>query len=154
MAPFRRAKRARCSNHREVVSPPSYIKETYGIEFTKREHWDNFYNLSPRKLFSTRFYDRETTTLLGIDEDVRMLARNLGLEAFIDLNAPTFARITFEFLASLEVHEDEHGDSPPTLSFQVFNNDHSIPLSFLNEAFHFPKPFDGTSYIYPAFETL
>ena len=100
MAPIRRKKRARTSTSksRHVVPPPPEVVETYGIEFSKELHWDRFIQLTKRKLKSTRFYDQATTKLLGIDEDVRLLAKNLGLLEFLDLNAPTYARLTFEFL--------------------------------------------------------
>ena len=128
MGGSRQAKRAKVTNSRKTIDPPSSIKETYGIKFTVQEHWDRFESLSSRKLYSTRFYDRDTTTLLGIDDDVRMLARNLGLELFIDLKAPTYARLTYEFLSLLEVQEDGDDNECPTLTFQVFNEDYSIPL--------------------------
>ena len=84
MAPIRHKKRARSSSTkpRHVIPPPPEVEETYGIEFSKESHWDRFKRLSKRKLRPTRFYDQATTKFLGIDEDVRLLAKGLDLLEF------------------------------------------------------------------------
>ena len=90
--------------------------------------------------------------MLGIDRDVRLLARNLGLLDFLDLNAPTYARLTFEFLSSLEVvrEDDEDNESSRVLTFQLFNCDHRISESQLGAYFRFPTSADEDHLVYPA----
>lgn len=111
--------------------------ETLGIKFEDQQSWDYFSELSKRTLQPTKFYHEEMVRDLGVMDEVRALIKGLGWENFITMNAKTYRRVTLEFLASARRNVVVlDGEDVVELSFQVFNNHHSLTADDINEHFY------------------
>ena len=58
--------------------------------------------LAKRKLIPTRYMCDATLDELGLKEEVHRMFHNIGMLEFMQFEAPTFARITLEFLSTVE----------------------------------------------------
>lgn len=109
------------------IKVPSACKPTY----------DAVCNL---RCFATKFYDSGVAQLLGIDEQLRLLAFGFGWENFLTKNAPTFESLTKEFISTVRLSLTSEDDEPIPrydISFRMFNKDHTLTLAKINEIFGF-----------------
>ncbi|KAL2930001.1 UDP-3-O-acylglucosamine N-acyltransferase [Bienertia sinuspersici] len=117
---------------------------TLGIVFQKREHEQRFVSLLSRKIMSTKFFDGQALEALGCREQVTQLLSNLGWANFITYRDYTYKRLTLEFLATLETNStpsdpnDQFSNPNITMTFQMFNQQHSLTLDELNTIFGWP----------------
>uniref|UniRef100_A0A803NES9 Arabidopsis retrotransposon Orf1 C-terminal domain-containing protein n=1 Tax=Chenopodium quinoa TaxID=63459 RepID=A0A803NES9_CHEQI len=93
--------------------------------------------ISRRRVRPTKFYDEGVAEALGIGDDVRMLFEGCGLGNWLDLSAPTYKRLTLEFLSTLQVQRDNNR-SPHRLTFQLMNTQHNLNIKRVNQAFGWP----------------
>ena len=68
------------------------------IDKSAQERWRNLVQ-SGRSIQSSRFCHLQTLRNIGLEDSVRTLMRKVGLEGLLEKNAPTYARMTLEFLA-------------------------------------------------------
>ena len=134
-----KSKRKRVGESSATQFPPPPGINDHGIIAPDEQFWPIYASLIKRPIRSTRFFCPQTLRKLGILDEVTRLAQNFGWGDFIHLHAHTYERVTLEFLASLrkEVFEPEDVDEDPQLMihFRMFNEDHSLTESDLNEIF-------------------
>ena len=149
-----KSKRKRTGESSSSNFPPPPGIYDHGIIAPNKHFWDVYKTLIDRPIRSTRFFCGNTLRKLGIMDEVVRLAQNFGWGEFIDLHAHTYERVTLEFLASLRkevIEEDDEGnESQIILHFRMFNENHSLSESELNEIFHWQatrmhRPSDMTS---------
>lgn len=74
----------------------------YDIVFENLEHQKRYTVNLKRKLTLTRYMCDGTLQELGLQAEVHRMFHTLGMLESMQLEAPTFARITLEFLSSIE----------------------------------------------------
>lgn len=74
----------------------------HGVLFELPEHQDRYVILAQRKLIPSRYMCDATLDELGLKEKVHRMFHNIGMLEFMKFEAPTFARITLEFLSTVE----------------------------------------------------
>ncbi|KAL2922285.1 Tail fiber protein S [Bienertia sinuspersici] len=123
---------------------PQPTMPTLGIVFQKREHQQRFVSLSSCKIMSTKFFDGQALEALGCRQQVTQLLSNLGWANFITYRDYTYKRLTLEFLATVETNStpsdpnDQFSNPNITMTFQMFNQQHSLTLDELNTIFGWP----------------
>ena len=122
------------SKRKATTAPTPPNMETYGIEFTEQRSWDFFEVLSKRTIKPTKFFHRESVRSLGVEAQVDKLLKGLGWEEFAKMSAPTYKRVTLEFLSSARKNfvEDEDGDKVVELSFQIFGRQYKLNNNQIN----------------------
>ena len=126
------------SSKRKATTAPTLANmETFGIEFAEQRSWDFFELLSKRTIKPTKFFHRDSVRKLGVEAEVDKLIKGLGWEEFAKMSAPTYKRLTLEFLSSARKNlvEDEDGDSVVELSFQVFGRQYKLNHNQINALF-------------------
>lgn len=81
---------------------PSRNPNPYNIVFDNPEQERRYQIHRKRKLTSTRYMCENTLTALGLKIEVDWMFHVLGMLEFMSLEAPTYERITLEFLSTLE----------------------------------------------------
>ncbi len=77
-------------------------------------------------------------TDLGIHLEIQKLCGNIGAHPLLQLNEPTYAALTSEFLASYKYQIHRGDRSSASLQFQLGNEARSLSLTQLNNIFGFP----------------
>ncbi|KAL2929180.1 DNA-directed RNA polymerase subunit beta [Bienertia sinuspersici] len=92
-----------------------------------------------RGVVATKYCDIDALKTLRIEEDVRWLFDNIGLGNLLTTKTPTSTRATLELLSSLKVHMFPNPSSGgSSITFRLFNEDHTWTLEKLNEALGIP----------------
>ena len=107
-----------------------------GIKFISDEEKRRFLRLHKRAHLLTKFAHVETLEELYLYNGIHTLMSNGGIEEFLTKSAPTYPRMTVEFLCTLHTHETE----PPTISFRLFNKSYSLSYQEVGEAFGWTFP--------------
>ncbi|KAL2894878.1 Pantothenate kinase [Bienertia sinuspersici] len=112
----------------------------YDIDFNSdAKFMEKYEMLFRRGVVATKYGDIDTLKALRIKEDVRWLFDNIGLENLLMNETPTSMRATLEFLSSLKVHMLSNPSSGgSSITFQLFNEDHTWTLEKFNEALWIP----------------
>ncbi len=115
----------------------------YGIQFRDDVQEARYNSLVARIIAPTRYMDELALLTLGLLDDVHYLFANVGWTKFVGLKHFTYARITLEFLSSVNANvsyaegwpEDHHDN---LITFRLFNTEHSLSLSQFNAIYGFP----------------
>ncbi|XP_021769889.1 uncharacterized protein LOC110734151 [Chenopodium quinoa] len=86
-----------------------------------------------RTVQCTKFFDLEALQELEMEEGVRLLLRNVGLENFMTKCAPTYVRYTYEFLSTLTKGREQ-------ISFNLNNRNYVMSYDDLRMAFGWDAP--------------
>lgn len=75
----------------------------------------------------------QTLNVLGLKIEVDRMFHVLGMLEFMSLEAPTYERITLEFLSTLKFQLEKRWIDTTkyyfgTLRFRLFNNDHELSV--------------------------
>ncbi|XP_058741312.1 uncharacterized protein LOC131613680 [Vicia villosa] len=116
----------------------------HGITFRKDTQREKYNALLRRKILPTRYVCDTTTESLGIRTEIHRMFHALGLLRLMQFEAPTFERLTYEFLSTLEFEmklrtnrlEPEHYG---TLKFRMFDIDHELSLEEFGQALRVPS---------------
>ena len=102
------------------------------LDKSAQERWRNL--VQPGRIIqSTRFCDLQTLRNIGLEDSVRTLMRKVGLEEFLEKNAPTHARMTLEFLATLRRGRDNRTREEAIL-FNINNQSYLMTFTQLRNA--------------------
>src|SRR3954462_9009047 len=98
-----------------------------GIRFKRESHHDRFDRIKNREVKATKWACPVTLNQLGISNDFNLLCNRVCLQTFVFHDAPTYRRLTIEFLSSLQstvkaLHEKDK------ISFQLMNNNYYLTL--------------------------
>ena len=120
------------------------MANAHGILFEDPDHQRKYVRLVKRKLIPARYICNETLDNLGLRMEVHRMFHTLGMLEFMQFEAPTFERITFEFLSSLDFqlrHRWTGSDEEyfGTLKFRLFDNDHSLSVEELGRVLKLPS---------------
>ena len=74
---------------------------------------------------------------LGIDNDVELLLRRVGILRYVFKHVPTYAELTYEFWSSLQFHPINGGEEE-YISFYLNKNRYEMSKNKLNEICRFP----------------
>ena len=115
----------------------------HDIIFEDGEHIARYKAHLKRKLLSTRYICLVDMSALGILDDVSMLLNNLRILEFMHHDAPTYERITLEFLSTLsfKLEKEWNGSAMDyfgTLNFRMYNEDHSMSVIQLGQCLRLP----------------
>ncbi|KAL2895250.1 Thiazole synthase [Bienertia sinuspersici] len=112
----------------------------YDIDFNDDAKFKEKYEMLFRRgVVATKYCDIDTLKTLRIEEDVRWLFDNIGLENLLMNKTPTSMRATLEFLSSLKVHMFPNPSSGgSSITFRLFNEDHTWTLEKFNGALGIP----------------
>uniref|UniRef100_A0A803N020 Arabidopsis retrotransposon Orf1 C-terminal domain-containing protein n=1 Tax=Chenopodium quinoa TaxID=63459 RepID=A0A803N020_CHEQI len=66
-----------------------------------------------------------------------MLFEGSGLGSWLGLHAPTYKRLTLEFLSTLQVQRDTN-KTPRRITFQLMNSLHNLTIRRINQVFGWP----------------
>src|SRR3954466_10294079 len=116
----------------------------HGITFRLDTHRQRYNAYLRRKNLPTRYVCDVTTDCLGITTEIHRMFHALGLLRLIQFEAPTFERLTYEFLSIFEFEmklrtnrlEPEHYG---TLKFRMFDIDHELSLDDFGQALRIPS---------------
>ena len=86
-----------------------------------------------QKLTPTRYMCSNALTELGLNTEVERMFHMLGILEFMLFEVPTFARITLEFLSTLQFQLKKKWTGAAyyfygTMSFRLFNADHEMTV--------------------------
>lgn len=95
------------------------------------------------KVMPTRYICERTLTDLGLKSEVDRMFHMIGLLEFMHFEAPTFERITLEFLSTLDFQLQRKwlGNARyyfGTLKFRLFNENHELSLEELGNILKLP----------------
>lgn len=115
----------------------------HGILFEEPDHHDRYVILAQRKLIPTRYMCDATLDELGLKEEVHCMFHNIGMLEFIQFEAPTFARITLEFLSTVEFKMRRRWTGSEMefygqLTFRLFDEDHELSVEELGGILRLP----------------
>lgn len=115
----------------------------HDIVFESLEHQKRYAVHIKRKLTPTRYMCNGTLQELGLQAEVHRMFHTLGMLEFMQLEAPTFARITLEFLSTIDfklknrwngIEKEYYG----TLHFRLFNTDLELTVEELGRIIKLP----------------
>src|SRR4051812_6737245 len=120
----------------------------HGITFRLDTHRQRYNAYLRRKNLPIRYVCDTTTDCLGITTEIHRMFHALGLLRLIQFEAPTFERLTYEFLSTFEFEmklrtnrvEPEHYE---TLKFRMFDMDHVLSVEEFGEALRIPSSSAG-----------
>ncbi|XP_074309728.1 uncharacterized protein LOC141644155 [Silene latifolia] len=101
------------------------------LTFKQKLIWCDL-TLDKREVLVSKFFDRDALEKLGVLEAVEVLLSRGGLRGFLDKTAPTYRRLTLEFLSTLEKVGDDEFES---IRFQLLNQTHVMTYGELRTAF-------------------
>ncbi|KAL2933194.1 DNA-directed RNA polymerase subunit beta [Bienertia sinuspersici] len=112
----------------------------YDIDFNGDAKFKEKYEMLFRRgVVATKYCDIDALKTLRIEEEVRWLFDNIGLGNLLTTKTSTSMRATLEFLSSLKVHMFPNPSSNgSSITFRLFNEDHTWTLQKLNEALGIP----------------
>lgn len=113
------------------------------LSFVKTENQKRYSAQLKCKLIPTRYICDNTLYNLGLKMEIHCLFHSLGMLEFMQCEAPTFERITLEFLSTGEFKLKHRWTGSErqyysTLTFHLFNNNHELTLEHLGEILHLP----------------
>src|SRR3954470_21467021 len=98
-----------------------------GIRFKNGSHRERFDKNKNREVKATKWACPITVNQLGISDDFNLLCNRVGLQNFVFHDAPTYRRLTIEFLSSLKnTVKAWHGED--RISSRLMNNNYSLSL--------------------------
>ena len=120
------------------------IPNAHDLVFEKPEHRKRYEALAKRKLLPTRYICNETLDKLGLREEIHRMFGNLGMLEFMQFEAPTFEKITLEFLSTVEFKLRRRWNGSETeyygdLVFQLFGEEHTMSLQEVGAALNLPS---------------
>ncbi|KAL2897698.1 Myosin-14 [Bienertia sinuspersici] len=112
----------------------------YDIDFNGGAKFKEKYEMLFRwGVVATKYCDIDALKTLRVKEDVRWLFDNIRLGNLLTTKTPISMRATLEFISFLKVHmfpNPSSGES--SITFQLFNEDHTWTLEKFNEALGIP----------------
>lgn len=100
-------------------------QSTMGLTKLTSQQKEFFNTVTQRGLRQTKFPSIRILKALGLDQPVKFLLGRVGLEGLLQKEAPTYDRLTYEFLSTLSKDED---DSGKFITFHV--NDQPFKMSY------------------------
>lgn len=121
----------------------------HGILFEQPDHQERYVILSKRKHIPTRYMCDATLDELGLKEGVHRMFHNIGMLEFVQFEAPTFARITLEFLSTVEFKMRRRWTGSEMefygqITFRLFDEDHELSVEELGSILRLPVFGPGT----------
>ena len=115
----------------------------HDIIFIKPEHRHRYAAHLKRKLIPTRYICTDTLDHLGLTTEVHRMFHSVGMLEFMQFEAPTFERITLEFLSTVEFRLKHRWTGTEreyygTLTFRLFNNEHELTVDQLGAVLRLP----------------
>src|SRR3954469_6020550 len=97
-----------------------------GIQFKNELQRDCFNKIKNREVKTTKWDCPIILNQLGISNDFNLFCNRVGLQNFVFQDAPTYHRLTLEFLSSLKsTVKTWQGED---ISFQLMNNNYTLSL--------------------------
>lgn len=113
-------------------------QERMGIRFKNEAHRDHFNKIKNREIKATKWACHVTLNQLGISDDFNLLCNRVGLQTFVFHDAPTYCRLTIEFLSSLQsTIKAWHGKDK--ISLRLMKNNYSLTLDEWCSCFGLPN---------------
>jgi hypothetical protein len=145
----------RATKEKEVASssrPKQRVRRAsnnHGILFDKQEHQERYAILAKRKLIPTRYMCDATLDELGLKEEVHRMFHTIGMLEYMQFEAPTFARITLEFLSTVEFKMRRRWTGSELefygqITFRMFDEDHELSVAELGSILKLPVSGPGT----------
>src|SRR4051812_34728175 len=124
----------------DAPTPPI---NAHGIIFTNPAHEVRYSRHVRRKITPSRYMCSETLSALGLSDEINRMFHVLGILEFMHCEALTYERITLEFLSSVNfqlqsVMEDEYHCHSGTMTFRLYNEDHTLTVEELGAVLHLP----------------
>lgn len=116
---------------------------SHDIIFDNPEHERRYASHVKQKITPTRYLCSDTLFQLGLSEELDRMFHVLRMLEFIHCEAPTFKRITLEFLSTIEFKLKKGWTGTTmyfggTMSFRLYNVDHELTVEQLGEILRLP----------------
>ncbi|XP_050920322.1 uncharacterized protein LOC127137959 [Lathyrus oleraceus] len=142
----------RSKNVAESSRPCQRARRTlneHDIVFENLEHQKRYTAHLKRKFTPTKYMCNGTLQELGLEAEVHRMFHTLGMLEFMQLEALTFARITLEFLSTIEFKLKNRWNGTEkeyygTLHFCLFNTDMELYVDELGSILKLPIVGPGT----------
>lgn len=116
---------------------------SHDIIFDNPEHERRYTSHVKRKITPIRYLCSDTLFQLGLSEELDRMFHVLGMLEFVHYKAPTYERITLEFLSTIEFKLKKGWTGTTmyfrgTMSFRLYNVDHKLTVEQLGEILRLP----------------
>lgn len=138
----------RTKEEKEVTGP---LMCPHGFTLATHLQRQRYTRLARRQIVPTKFMDAEVLDTLGMRGDFDWFLPDMGWTVFMNAHEQTYARLTLEFLTSVdadrpeELQEGQEG----RISFRLGNAEHNLSFSELRSIFGLPS--DGMRHT-PAYD--